>query len=390
MLNIHHVSKTCILGGGLALALLAATADAKAPPFQVVHTFNGTTDGSYSYTGLLSDKTGNFYGTASSGGTTGDGTVFKIAPDGTETVLYTFANGSDGATPYSGVISDKAGNLYGTTYEGAGGYGTVYEIARDGTEIVLYRFTGGSDGGNPESTLVRDKAGNLYGTTTYYGTGCCNGTVFKLAPDGTETTLYDFTGGNDGGEPAAGVIMDKAGNLYGTTVIGGSANSGVVFKVAPNGTETVLYTFTGGNDGGEPVGALISDKAGNLYGTASGGGTNGNGTVFEVAANGTETTLHSFRGGTDGSNPEGALHLDKSGNLFGTTVSGGANGAGTVFEITAAGTESILYSFTGGSDGAGPYANLTLYKGHLYSTTSNGGSNNCPGGCGVVFSLKGK
>lgn len=404
MSNIHHISKTCLLGSAVAFVLAGwcGAADAKKPPFQVVHSFDGTSDGSYSFTGLLSDGAGDFYGTASQGGNTGCngfgcGTVFKIAPDGTETVLHEFSNYSDGAVPYGGLIQDAAGNLYSTTYEG-GTYnaGIVYEVAPNGTETVLYSFTGGSDGANPESTLVMDKAGNLYGTAAFGGTGCCNGTVFKLAPNGTETTLYQFTGGTDGGEPGAGVILDKAGNLYGTTTAGGLTSNcypigcGTVFKVTPGGTESVLYTFTGGNDGGQPAAALIKDKAGNFYGTTTIGGATGNGVVFKLAPDGTETVLYAFQGGSDGSWPYAALKLDKAGNLFGTTYYGGASGCGTVYEISPSGTETILYTFQCGSDGASPASNLTLYRGHLYGTTANGGLNDCAGGCGVVFSVKGR
>lgn len=389
MLVTGQILKTCTIAGGTALALLALCSGAQANTFKVVHAFNGTTDGYYSYASLLSNGKGKFYGTASAGGTSGYGTIFEVARDGTETVLHNFVY-SDGDVPYGGLIRDSSGNLYGTTYQG-GAYngGVVFKLARDGVLTTLYSFTGGSDGASPESSVLMDSAGNLYGTAAYGGNGCCNGTVFEIAANGTETTLYQFTGGSDGSLPQAGVIQDNAGNLYGTTTLGGSSNNGVVFKLATNNAETVLYSFTGGADGGQPVGGLISDEAGNLYGTTSGGGT-GSGVVFKVAADGTETTLYTFQGGTDGSNPEGALYLNKFGDLFGTTVSGGANGAGTVFEISAAGTESILYSFTGGSDGTGPYGSLTPYKGHLYSTTSNGGASNCPGGCGVVFSVKGK
>lgn len=394
-------ARGCAIGSALALALLGASANAIAKE-RVLHTLDGVTEGSYPWAGLLSDGTGNFFGTATHGGDSrycngfGCGTVFKIAPDGSVTVLHTFIpqNYSDGAVPYGDLIEDSAGNLYGTTYEGGAiNAGTVFELAPDGTETVLYSFTGGSDGANPESALIRDGSGTLYGTTPLGGIGCCNGTVFSIAPNGAETTLYKFTGGADGGEPQAGLIKDKAGNFYGTTYFGGSTNCyplgcGVVFKLAPGGTETVLYAFQGGTDGAGPAAMLIRDSAGNFYSTTGTGGATGNGTVFKLSPNGTETVLYSFQGGNDGATPSSALKMDKQGNLYGTTDYGGAGNCGTVFKLAPDGTETILYSFRCGADGSTANARLTSYRGHLYSTTTYGGSQTCYAGCGVIFSIR--
>jgi uncharacterized repeat protein (TIGR03803 family) len=173
----------------------------------------------------------------------------------------------------------------------------VTQPARAQTFTVLYNFTASSDGGDPYASLIRDAAGNLYSTFGYGGGTSFSGGVFKVAPDGTETVLYSFNGGSDGAFPFSPVVRDKAGNLYGTTSQGGSANAGVVFKVDPSGTETVLHSFTGGADGIIPIGGLLRDKAGNLYGTASQGGTSNYGVVFKISPRGKETILHAFTGG---------------------------------------------------------------------------------------------
>lgn len=382
----------------------------------VLHAFAGGNDGINPQAGLIADKAGNLYGTTVEGGNGCSGgytcgTVFELAPDGTETVLHAFTGGNDGYFPQAALIQDKAGNLFGTTDEGGANYGggTVFKLAPDGTETVLHTFTGGNDGDSPQAGLVEDKAGNLYGTTTIGGAGCGNrystgcGTVFEVAPDGTETVLHAFAGGNDGFSPRAGLILDKAGNLYGTTTEGGGAGCeyygcGTVFKIAPDGTETVLYAFAGGNDGEEPEAGLIEDKAGNFYGTtAMGGGTGcqqiallGCGTVFKLTPDGTETVLYSFTGKNgDGDLPLAGLIRDKAGNFFGTTTQGGGNGClagcGIVFKLAADGTETVLYAFGSGSLGAEPFAGLIEgAHGRLYGTTYKGGKY----GYGTVFRLR--
>ena len=196
----------------------------------------------------------------------------------------------------------------------------------------------------------------------------------------TETVLYSFTGGADGGNPFAGLIKDASGNFYGTTVEGGAHGLGTVFKLAPDGTETALWSFTGA-DGSYPEGGLIMDASGNLYGTTSSGGADGDGTVFEVALNGAETVLHSFTGGPDGKGPQAGLVMDNKGKLFGTTVFGGANGDGTVFKVTPGGTETVLYSFAGKPDGYAPSGGLIRRNGNFYGTTAEGGTE----GLGTVF-----
>jgi uncharacterized repeat protein (TIGR03803 family) len=252
----------------------------------VLHTFNGSpTDRAIPGAAhLIGDSAGNLYGTTESGGASGAGVVFKLNKTG-ETVLYSFTGGADGWSPVAGLIRDSAGNLYGTTFGGGArfgesGSGVVFKLDTTGTETVLYSFTGGADGGSPAAGLIRDSAGNLYGTTELGGVSGA-GVVFKLDTTGTETVLHSFTG--PGGEnPYAGLIADSAGNLYGTTYGGGASGSGVVFKLDTTGTETVLYSFTGGADGGSPVAGLIRDSAGNLYGTTYEGGTSDAGVVFKL------------------------------------------------------------------------------------------------------------
>lgn len=250
------------------------------------------------------------------------------------------------------------------------------------TETVLNSFTGTPDGANPYySGVVADIAGNLYGTTSNGGVNGL-GSVFKLSSTGTESVLYSFAGSpNDGASPYAGLVIDKKGNLYGVTIGGGGG--GTVFEVTPTGTEKVLYSFTGGSDGNTPYKALVLGKKGVLYGTTFFGGTNGVGTVFSVTPKGVEKVLYSFTGGSDGAQPWGGLVLDKLGNLYGTASTGGAGGGGTVFQLTPTGTFNLLYSFSG-PDGYEPTTPLIFdKKGNLYGTTSAGGGTSC----GTVFEL---
>jgi uncharacterized repeat protein (TIGR03803 family) len=301
----------------------------------VLYRFAGMPDGQNSTGTLVRDSAGNLYGTTQNGGTDGHGTVFKLDTTGTETVLHSFANGpTDGGYPSAGLIRDAAGNLYGTTPSGGtSDNGTVFKVDSTGVETVLHLFTNVPDGASPNAGLIRDAAGNLYGTTIAGGVGY--GTVFKVSSTGVETVLYSFTGGTDGLVPEGGLVRDSAGNLYGTTFYGGVSNFGTVFKLNTTGLETVLYSFTGGGDGQNPQAGLVRDTAGNLYGTTEFGGTSNLGTVFKLDTSGIETVLHTFTGtSTDGRQPFAGVTLDTAGNLYGTTFGGGAFGFGIVFKLT--------------------------------------------------------
>jgi len=348
----------------------------------VLHNFQGPPHGENPVAGVIRDSAGNLYGTTQYGGTAGAGVVYKLDTAGHATVLHTFT-GADGANPYAGLIRDSAGNFYGSTINGgAVGAGAVFKLDRAGHETVLYSFTGGADGSDADAGVIRDSTGNLYGTAQYGGTAGA-GVVFKVDTTGAETVLYSFTGGADGANPRGGVIRDSAGNLYGTTYGGGTSGAGVVFKLDTSGHQTVLYTFTGGTDGGYPVAGVIRDSAGNLYGTATGGGTAGAGAVYKLNTTGQETVLYSFPGGAGGAGPQAGLTRDSAGNLYGTTAHGGTAGAGVVYELNAAGQASVLYSFTGGADGNRPLGAVTRDSaGNLYATTNKGGT-----GLGVVFEL---
>jgi uncharacterized repeat protein (TIGR03803 family) len=309
---------------GIALVTTTLTfGSAQADHLKVLHAFGVYPDGEYPNGGLLR-MGGNLYGTTNSGGTSDLGTIFEVAPDGTETILYTFSNSNGGGfEPYSNLIADKDGNVYGTTSAGgAAGYGTVFKLAPGGTLTILHSFAGTpNDGSQPYAGLIADKAGNFYGTTDFGGS-YGYGAVFKLSADGTLTLLHSFPQSySDGWQPQTRLVMDKTGNLYGTTLNGGAQGDGAVFKVEPDGTEVVLHSFTGGSDGILPFSGLILDKAGNIYGTAAEGGNTGCfenqgcGIIFELAPDGTESILHTFTGGSDGGGPHGELIADSSGNL---------------------------------------------------------------------------
>ncbi|MGC2475309.1 MAG: choice-of-anchor tandem repeat GloVer-containing protein [Candidatus Sulfotelmatobacter sp.] len=378
---------------------------------KVLYSFVGGTDGANPYYGnLVRDSKGNLYGTTLNGGAANYGTVFEVSPTGKEKLLHSFVGyPGDGSNPNSSLLRDSEGNLYGTTTGGGSGLpvncgvyglngcGTVFEVTKSGTEIVLYNFELLStfDGAIPYAGLVRDSKGNLYGTTNYGGMAN-EGTVFELAPTGAETVLYNFcsaTGCADGAFPESTLFRDWRGNLYGTTADGGSGactnGCGTVFKVTPTDTETVLHSFTGQpNDGANPRSGLVFDAKGNAYGTTNSGGAYNVGTVFRLTPRGKEIIYSFGSSASDGSGPVAAVALDRQGSIYGTTPTGGTDGYGTVFKIGTRGRETVLYSFTGGADGATPLGGLVLDgQGNLYGTTQYGGSSDCSGGCGVVFQL---
>ncbi len=321
----------------------------------VLHTFAGGADGRNPVEGLVRDQAGNLYGTVPIGGAGNSGAVFELSPGSggqwTWNILYSFTGGNDGAIPYSTLVLDPAGNLYGTTSQGgATGNGVVYELAHGSggwSQSVLYAFNGTDDGSWPSGPLTFDQAGNLFGTTTQAGADGW-GTVFKLTPTSngwTPSILHTFTGDTDGSDPEYGVVRDRNGILYGTTTSGGSGENGTVFQLRPNpsampGTtgawaQTVLYAFSGGDDGSGPNEGLVFDPAGNLNGTAEGGSANF-GVVYRMTPSSTgwqQGVLYSFSGGADGGFPESTMFSDSTGNLFGTTIAGGANGCGVAYQI---------------------------------------------------------
>jgi uncharacterized repeat protein (TIGR03803 family) len=376
-----------------AICASPAAVQRKKSDFNVLYTFTGSGGGANSFAGLVQDANGNFYGTTIAGGSGTVGTVFKLAPNGTETVLYNFTDGTDGGGPYGKLVLDQQGNLYGTTY--AGGFhtcncGVAFKIDPSGQETVLHTFLGGDDGATPYSGLAFDKKGNLYGITNAGGGACNCGTVFKLAPDGTATILHDFAGGSDGAFPFynSDLTVDKLGNLYGVTYQGGgSCNCGTIYKVDTSGKESILYAFADGSDGAYPVTNLLADKSGNFYGTTRYGGSGNAGTVFKLAPDNTKTVLYSFAGSGDGGAPQAGVVADKLGNLYGTTELGGGNDAGVVFRVAPDGGETVLHSFSGGADGNEPYGALFAgKKKELYGTSTSGGTN----GLGTVFEVSAK
>jgi len=367
---------------------LAGTQSLVAQKFTVIHSFRGSPDGSGPAAGLTRGPNGNFLGTTESGGTFGEGSVFTVNRGGKVHGVYSFCqltSCSDGATPFGSVIQDDSGNIYGTTYSAdLFLYGTVFKIDTRGNETVLHTFGGPAtnDGANPGGTLLRDPQGNLYGTTEGGGLLCPQavygcGIVFRIDPRGNETILYSFTGGSDGGIPGAGLIQDSDWNLYGTTYVGGTGGCGAVYKVTRSGTETVLYSFNcSSGDGWGPLSGLVRDQKGNLYGTTGFGGSFGQGTVFKVSPSGQEAVIYSFVGGTtDGCMPfYGNLTRDEAGNLYGTTVFCGPSNAGIIFRLDPSGKETVLHSFTGGADGGNPYGGTLIdVDGSLYGMTFAGG-----------------
>ncbi len=417
---LHLRAASVALAAGIALLTLMAARSAQAQIFTTLFTFDGT-DGENPTAGLVQTTDGNLYGTTSDGGRVlYYGAVFRVSTSGTLNVLHIFCSESrctDGNTPYAGLVQATDGNLYGTTSGGgANGAGTVFTITPSGTLTVVYSFCAQgacTDGEEPMAGLIQATDGNFYGTT-FAGGASGYGTVFKITPGGTLTTLYSFcsqSGCTDGDFPKAALIQGSDGNLYGATVSGGFNQScpdygcGTVFKITPTGTLTTLYSFCsqgGCMDGGLPHGGLVQAADGSLYGTTSQGAANefcpgdGCGTVFKITPTGALTTLYSFCSQSacpDGSAPQAGLIQATDGNFYGTTAGGGAYQGGTVFKITPTGTLTTLYSFcsqAGCTDGDFPEAGLVQdTNGNFYGTTVDGGIRaSCPSyGCGTVFSL---
>jgi uncharacterized repeat protein (TIGR03803 family) len=370
----------------LVLATFAGAAAAKGGAhFQALYTFTGGADGGWPAGDLITDKSGNLYGTTSVGGPNGAGTVFKLAPNGTESVIYHFTGATDGDLPMSSLLMDKQGNLYGVTeIGGANGLGNVFKVTPDGVETTLYNFgASASDGANPICQLIWGQHQELLGTTVNGGANHY-GVVFKVTLDGKASILHAFTG-DDGRFPHGGLVMDKAGNVYGDTFNAGAGSSGTIYRIDTKSAFSVLYTLSSAT-GFFPYAALTLDKAGNLYGTATAGGAHNYGTVFELTKSGALNVLYSFTGGADGSAPNASLFLDKLGDLLSTTSAGGTDDNGTVFSLAPNGKLTTLYAFTGAT-GSHSQAGLIKDKEEgsawFYGSTYAGGSGN-----GVIFRVK--
>jgi uncharacterized repeat protein (TIGR03803 family) len=317
-------------------------------------------------------------------------------------LVYSFGGSADGEYTDTELVRDSAGNLYGTSVQGGVfGGGTVFQVTPAGVHTVLYDFTGGADGGEPYKGVTLDAEGNLYGTAVTGGGGLCEGgcgVVYKLSNSGgtwNQTVIHTFTG-SDGSGPGSPVAIDKNGDVFGTTPTGGANGIGVVYQLREDAGAwkfRVIHTFTGGDDGGGgSASRLLIDAAGSLFGVCTVGGANGFGTVFEMSLHQAQwqlTTLYAFKDSPDGALPYGGLIADKAGNFYGTTYYAGANDLGTVYQLTkinGAWTERVLYSFQGGSDGGSPISTLVAdAAGNLYGTTSEGGAAAC--GCGTIFKM---
>jgi uncharacterized repeat protein (TIGR03803 family) len=426
----------------LFLAVLLAAAPAQAQTFSVIHGFTGEQDGANPAASLTLDAGGNIYGTAFGGNTIagrdcgsngGCGIVFRMKRHNSSwilTPLYSFTGFNDGAGPYAPVSFGPGGLLYGSASGGGSGNctdgyflgcGVVFTLQPPATacsaalcpwnETPIYQFANFNDGVYPGGNLAFDTAGNAYGTTQNGGNGNCRlgcGIVYKLARSGSgwvKSTIYEFTGGADGGYPYSGPILDHAGNVYGVTTAGGAHGFGVVYELTPSGlgwTENVIYSFQNTFDGREPFGGLVMDAAGNLYGSTYSGGIGCGGTVFELSpSNGgwSFAVLYGLTGGNQGGGPESSLTFDSGGNLYGTTWGDGAFQCGNVFKLTPSNGHwnyTDLHDFTCGNDGGSPIGGVVVDSaGNLYGSTlyyGPSGQRYCgvdaaPVGCGVVWSI---
>jgi uncharacterized repeat protein (TIGR03803 family) len=362
------------------LCLPAAAQVDRAPIFTTLANFDGTNGADPGYVSLVQGTDGSFYGTTQYGGTYGNGTIFKIATSGIFSTLYSF-NSTDGNLPIAGLVEAADAVFYGTTYQGgAHNYGTIFKVTSGGSLTALYSFTL-SDGANPMGALVQDSGGKLYGTTVGGG-DFGYGTVFNITPSGTLTTLYSFNG-VDGAYPFSSLVPSASGVFYGTTygtVHAGGTNYGTLFRITPDGSLTNLHSFNG-LDGSSPVSGLVQAANGAFYGTTSEGGTYApSGTIFRIAPNGTFATLYNFSA-AGGNCPTAGLIQATDGNIYGTTVYGGANTGGTIFRMSPGGNLKLLYNFA--SD-AYPWGGLLQgTDGKFYGVTQASGTSNY----GIVYRL---
>jgi uncharacterized repeat protein (TIGR03803 family) len=383
--------KKSLLAAFIVTLLLPTLALAQ-KSFTTLYFFNGTTDGAHPSASVIGDSAGNLYGTTNGGGSSNDGVVFSLNTSGQQTVLYNFAGGSDGYGPFTPLLRDSHGNLYGVTSQGGSNSdGVVFKIDPSGNEAILHTFAGGTDGCHPSQGLIMANGGTLYGTFGLCGSNYSGG-VFKLTSDGTYTVLHNFAGApSDGAIPHGGhLIMDKNGDLYGVTLGGGRKDQGVLYKLSKNGTVTVLHSFAGGKkDGCQPQGTVAIDTAGDFYGIANACGAFNYGIVWKVS-NKQLSVLHNFSGQADGSYPNSGVVLNAKGIMFGVAEYGGSGQSGVLYKLGPKGKFTVLHTFDG-SDGGLPNGEvLRKANGDLYGTTNIGGNfSGCGGtGCGTVWAFK--
>jgi uncharacterized repeat protein (TIGR03803 family) len=386
--------------------LLAASIPSLAQTYSVLYSFPGGTEGAFPFGTITRDHKGNIYGTTyntdGANGGTGFGVIYKISAAGVETVMHPFEGPpGDGANPKGGAIHNTG--LYGTTTSGgsshncSGGCGVVFMV-RNG-EVVIHDFTGGArDGAAPVGDLALDRSFNLYGATEFGGDKECSaqgcGVIYRVMLTGKFNIGHIFTG-PDGKFPLAGLLLSGT-IVYGTTSAGGASGKGTVFSIDSHKRFKTLYEFKGGADGSDPEGPLVEDVNGNLYGTTFQGGGSANcpggcGTVYEIDTAGNESVIYSFKGGADGANPRGTIVIFGQG-VYGVTNAGGQGnpGYGVIFEVKANGSETVIHRFAGGADGENPFGGLQKdVHGNLYGTTVYGGDMSCgTHGCGLVFTVQ--
>jgi uncharacterized repeat protein (TIGR03803 family) len=381
-----------VSAAALALTLFPARADVT---FVNLYSFTNGPDGSIPQAGLSRGSSNDcFYGVSSEGGINsqnpnGGGVVFRINGEGALTPLYSFTNGLDGSNPFGEIVLGADGSFYGTTEDGlvdmSGSVeifpGTIFKITPNGVLNVLYSFTNGG-GAFPVAPLFQASDGCIYGTTAGFLSGA--GTVFKITTNAAFTLLYTFTNGVDGSSPKGALAQGTDGNLYGAASSGGTNGFGSVFRITTNGVLTPLYSFINGIDGSDPYAGLTLGSDGNFYGTTLGDGKTNHGSIFKISPNGAMSVLYSFTNGMDGNAPYAGLVQGTDGNFYGATSQGGIGSGGVLFETTAKGVLTVLYSFTNGIDGSGPNILVQGTGGNFYGTTSFGGMANA----GTIFRVK--
>jgi len=374
-----------LLGAGLSSPCLAQTAKES-----TVYAFTGNADSQTPASSLIQAGDGNLYGTTIGNFFTNFGIVFKVTPQGSLSPVYSFTGGTDGATPFAGVVEGSDGNFYGSTYGNllTGTDGTIYQVTPAGADTTLYSFTGGSDGANPTAPFVQDPGGQFYGVSTNAGANGA-GDIFTFTSSLNSFSVVEPFSKFNGYGPNSPLVLGTDGNYYGLATSGGSNNFGAVYQLTPSNTINVIYSFLGTGDGASPIGNLVEGSDGNFYGVTGATGVitaaqGGNGTVFKVTPAGVLTTLYLFTGGSDGGGP-GGIFMGSDGNLYGTTGSGGANGDGVFFQVTPAAKFTVLYSFLGNStDGGSPQAwPIQGSDGNFYGTADSAGAN----GDGTVYAV---